>query len=142
MEMLACEACAVDIAFSFATGHRKPSVAPFPEGFDFKGHQCFTACFTHRSILDMPPPDDWRPQRNHSPHDSFLMDFEGEVLRALSDAPRGPLRHLQPRWAIVVRNRVDPYHTDVTWAEYVDWVVGGGGDAWFQDVAEANPQAV
>ncbi len=93
MEMLACEACAVDIAFSFATGHRKPSVAPFPAGFDFKGHQCFTACFTHRSILDMPPPDDWRPQRNYNPRDAFLMDFENEILHAMSDAPRGPLRH-------------------------------------------------
>jgi hypothetical protein len=131
--MLACEVCALDPTFSFAAGQRKPSVASFP-GFDYQGQRCYTACFTHRNILEMPPPDDWKPQRNaQGPRNSFLMDFENEVLRAFGGAPRGPTRHLDPQWAVLVRHRVDPHHTDVTWAEYVEWVRAGGGDEWVKE---------
>jgi hypothetical protein len=128
--MLACEVCALDPSFSFAAGHRKPSIASFPVGFDYRGQRCYTACFTHRNILHMPPPDDWSPSRGA--RNSFLMDFESEVLRDFDGMPRGPLRHLDPQWAALVRRSVDPYHTDVTWCEYVEWVQGGGGDEWFQ----------
>jgi hypothetical protein len=114
----------------------KPSVASFPGGFDYRGQRCYTACFMHRNILDMPPPDKWKPPRNGGPHNSFMMDFESEVLRAFGPrplgSPRGPLRHLDPQWAALVRRSVDPYHTDVTWCEYIEWVQGGGGDEWFQ----------
>jgi hypothetical protein len=130
--MLACEVCALDPSFSFATNHRKPSVASFP-GFEYKGQRCYTACFTHRNIMDMPPPDAWKPRRNASgPRDSFLTDFENDVLRDFATPPTGPRRHLDPHWAALVRRSVDPYHTDVTWCEYVEWVQGGGGDEWFQ----------
>jgi hypothetical protein len=134
VQLLACEACALD---SFATsGHGKSSVAHFPAGFEYKGQWCKAACFTHRNILDLPPPDDWKPRRNNSgPRNSFMMDFENEVLRAFGGSPRGPRRHLDPQWAALVRHRVDPHHTDVTWCEYVEWVQGGGGDEWFQPQA-------
>jgi hypothetical protein len=129
--MLACEVCALD---------RKPSVASFPGGFEYKGQRCYTACFTHRNILDMPPPDDWKPRRNHGPRDSFMMDFESDVLRDfVPRPPKGPRRHLDPHWAALVRRSVDPYHTDVTWCEYVEWVQGGGGDEWFQEAEPSLP---
>jgi hypothetical protein len=134
VQVLACEACALDTVINF--GHRKPSVASIPEGFHYKGQRCYTACFTHRNILDMPPPDDWKPLRNNGHRDSFMMDFENEVLRAFGGAPRGIRRHLDPQWAALVRHRVDPHHTDVTWAEYVEWVRNGGGDEWVKEEAQ------
>jgi hypothetical protein len=134
--MLACEVC--------ATGHRKPSVASFPGGFNYQGQRCQTACFVHRNILDMPPLDNWKPQRNYGAHglnDSFMMDFENDVLRGFDGGyvPKGPRRHLDPQWAALVRRSVDPHHTDVTWAEYAEWVSRGGGDEWFMEPQPRDP---
>jgi hypothetical protein len=132
----ACEVCAIDpTTRGWATGLRKPNVASFPSGFDYHGQRCYTACFFHRSVLDRPPPDDWKPRRNAvgGPSDSFMMDLENEILRDFGAGyvPKGKKRHADPQWAALVRRNVDPHHTDVTWCEYVSWVSRGGGDEWF-----------
>jgi hypothetical protein len=138
MMMLTCDVCALD------PGSRHwvtcPSVASFPEGFEYEDQRCQTACFVHRSRLDMPPPDDWKPRRNVRT-DSFMMDFENEILGDFDGyVPTGRNRHWDVHWETLVRSRVDPYHPDVTWREYVDWITNGGGDEWFQGSPQANPQ--
>jgi hypothetical protein len=133
---LACDVCAIAPCFHHL---RKPNVASFPAGFDYHEQRCQTACFFHRNVLDMPPPDDWKPRRNHQgPSDSFMMDLENDILRDFGYVPKGKKRHADPQWAALVRRNVDPHHTDVTWCEYVEWVQGGGGDEWFQE--DGQPQ--
>jgi hypothetical protein len=138
---LACEVCAIDpVTRSWAAG--KPNVASFPEGFDYEGQWCQTACFYHRNVLDMPPPDDWKPRRNNGgPSDSFMMDFENDVLRDFDGGyvPKNKNRHTDSRWAALVRRNVDPHHTDVTWAEYAEFVSNGGGDQWFMEEKAEEP---
>ena len=72
-----------------------------------------------------------------------MMDLENGVLEHAWDwrkgIPQGPRRHEHPEWAAAMRRKVDPYHSDVTWAEYVDWVVNGGGDDWFEEGSTCIP---
>ena len=67
--------------------------------------------------------------------DAFLMDFENALFRDWRSQaiPKGPRRHEHPDWAELVKSNVYPHHSDVDWAEYVEWVENGGGDEWFQE---------
>ncbi len=67
--------------------------------------------------------------------DAFLMDFENALLRYWRSQaiPKGPRRHEHTDWAELVKSNVYPHHSDIDWAEYVDWVENGGGDEWFQE---------
>ena len=49
--------------------------------------------------------------------------------------PKGPRRFENQEWAALIMSQVFPYHSDVDWEEYVDWVKDGGGDEWFQENA-------
>ena len=74
------------------------------------------------------------PQRPGSgrPDKYFLMDFENSCLTDWrGDVPKGPNRHENPQWASMIKSQVYPYHSDVDWFEYCEWVSGGGGDEWF-----------
>ncbi len=94
----------------------------------------------------------WQPEEEpelpprrprHTPHgrpgrDSFLMDFENDVLGywdAHKGIPRGPRRFENKEWAALIMSQVFPHHSDVDWEEYVEWVSQGGGDEWFQEEA-------
>jgi hypothetical protein len=127
--MLACDVCALD----HSTRHWVTrSVVRLPV-FDYEDHWCHTACFYHRNVLDMSPPDGWKPPRA-ARTDNFMMDLENNMLADFEGhVPTGKNRHTNPQWAELVRRHVDPYHSDVTWCEYVEWVSDGGGDEWFQD---------
>jgi hypothetical protein len=68
-------------------------------------------------------------------NDSFMMDFENSVLKGLNSAkcvPKGKNRFEIDWWAAEVKKHVCPHHSDVDWYEYVEWVLSGGGDEWFQ----------
>ncbi len=135
-----CDACVVERGRSLGPPCH---VARYAAPFDFRGRSCQTACPLHRELLEMPPPDDWRPPGRPARPSDFMMDLENGVLEHAWDwrkgIPRGPRRHEHPEWAAVMRRKVDPYHSDVTWAEYVDWVVNGGGDDWFEEGSTCIP---
>jgi len=66
--------------------------------------------------------------------DDFMMDLENAILQewdARNGVPHGPRRFENAEWADLVRCKVYPHHSDVTWADYVEWVSNGGGDEWF-----------
>ena len=72
--------------------------------------------------------------------DAFMMDFENACLRLewkCEDSPKGNTRYLHKEWATMIQSQVYPNHSDVDWYEYVEWVVSGGGDEWFE-VDEPN----
>jgi hypothetical protein len=93
-----------------------------------------------REVLQTYPPK--RPHSGErSPPDAFMMDLENGILEefageplfmAAEHAPRGTRRWKIPEWAALVKKSMYPFHSDVDWHEYVEWVKGGGGDEWFQ----------
>ena len=66
---------------------------------------------------------------------NFLMDLENWVLENQWDArlgtPCGRLRHVDSLWGEVMRTELLDYPRR-RWGDYSDWVLGGGGDDWFQ----------
>ena len=72
--------------------------------------------------------------------DSFMMDFENELLRLwdnrTKEYPKGRTRFMDREWAKLVTSQVYPFHSDVDWDDYIDWVANGGGDQWFADTHE------
>ncbi len=79
--------------------------------------------------------------RRSLPDDAFMMDWENSILERHWDArngiPKGPDRYKNAEWAAMIRNNTFPFHSGVTWEEYVQWVREGGGDDWFQEEEEA-----
>jgi hypothetical protein len=77
-----------------------------------------------------------RRRRQTRENDAFLMDFENAILREQWDArkgiPKGPCRWRNAEWAALIKKNVFPFHSGVTWEEYVQWARAGGGDEWFQ----------
>ena len=39
----------------------------------------------------------------------------------------------------MIKSQVYPYHSDVDWEEYCEWVYTGGGDEWFQET-DSEPE--
>jgi hypothetical protein len=81
-----------------------------------------------------------RPRnRVRDANDSFMMDFENEILRMWDNRkkeyPKGKKRFLDIDWANLVTSQVYPFHSDVDWDEYTDWVAIGGGDVYFAETA-------
>ena len=75
--------------------------------------------------------------------EGFLMDFENACLEGFGGAhPTGPNRYKDPAWAAHIKANVFPYHSDIDWLEYVEWVSGGGGDDWFQEEEELQTPVV
>ena len=65
--------------------------------------------------------------------EAFMMDFENACLETWGgEPPVGPKRWQHPEWAAHIQMHVFPFHSDVDWLEYVEWVEAGGGDDWFQ----------
>ena len=75
---------------------------------------------------------------------NFYMDLENWVLEHRWDhrlgipcgplrlgAPCDPLRNVDSLWGLVMRTELLDYPRH-PWSEYSDWVLGGGGDDWFQ----------
>jgi hypothetical protein len=82
-----------------------------------------------------------RPRVRVTPcNDSFMMDFENDLLRQwdnrTKEYPKGRKRFMDREWAKLVTSQVYPFHSDVDWDDYVDWVANGGGDDWFADTDE------
>ena len=99
-----------------------------------------TACNQTDTDEQMQPPR--RPRRNipetreyQRYKNAFLLDFENACLQINWDGapPKGVNRHENPEWAAMIQSMVYPYHSDVDWYEYCEWVMGGGGDEWFYD---------
>ena len=76
-------------------------------------------------------------QPRRSPTDNaFMMDWENAILGdwdARNGIPKGPCRYENAEWAALVQQHVYPHHSDVTWEQYMKWVMDGGGDEWFQE---------
>ncbi len=90
------------------------------------------------SATDDPPRRPHHTLKRGSGRDTFLCDFENDVLRswdARKGIPKGPRRFENPEWAALIKRQVLPHHSDVDWFEYVEWVNQGGGDEWFQEEA-------
>ena len=90
------------------------------------------------SLVPAPPPR--RPEHRdcgykiESVLEAFYMDFENACLSDFGgEHPKGPDRHKDPAWAAHIKAQVFPYHSDVDWEEYVEWVSGGGGDEVFHE---------
>ena len=90
------------------------------------------------SLVPAPPPR--RPEHRdcgykiESVLEAFYMDFENSCLSDFGgEHPRGPNRWEHRAWAAHIKAQVFPYHSDVDWEEYVEWVSGGGGDEVFQE---------
>ena len=88
-------------------------------------------------VVDITPPR--RPGHNDagyyidSARDAFYMDFENECLASYAgEPPTGPRRWQHPAWGAHIKANVFPYHSDIDWLEYVEWVSAGCGDEWFQ----------
>ena len=66
---------------------------------------------------------------------NFLTDLENWVLAIRWNArlgiPGGRLRHVDSLWGEVMRVELLDYPR-IHWDNYSDWVLGGGGDDWFQ----------
>ena len=95
------------------------------------------------SATDDPPRRPRHTLQGGPGRDSFMMDFENDVLRcwdARKGIPRGPRRFEKQEWAALIMSQVFPHHSDVDWEEYVEWVSQGGGDAWFQEEARHEAQ--
>ena len=79
--------------------------------------------------------------RRSPPDDAFLMDWENSIWERHWDArngiPKGRHRYRNAEWAATIRLYAFPFHSGVTWEEYVQWVREGGGDEWFQEEEEA-----
>ena len=85
-----------------------------------------------------------RPRNRLQPcNDSFMMDFENDLLRMwdsrTKEYPKGRKRFLDKEWAELVISQVYPFHSDVDWDDYIDWVANGGGDEYF---AETGAQCI
>ena len=66
--------------------------------------------------------------------EGFLMDFENSCLESFWGAhPIGRERFKHPAWAAHIQANVFPFHSDIDWLEYVEWVSAGGGDDSFQE---------
>ena len=65
---------------------------------------------------------------------NFMLDFENALLGTnwAGLPPTGAKRYEHEEWAAMVQKQVFPYHSDVDWEEYKQWVAQGGGDEWFQ----------
>ena len=67
--------------------------------------------------------------------DNFLMDFENACIprwdSSIRPHPRGPLRWQDPAWAEMMRRECEN-HSDVSFQQYCEWCMEGGGDEWFQ----------
>ena len=90
---------------------------------------------------------EWMPRRpGHNTQKldlNFCMDFENSLLvewDARNGIPKGPRRYENARWAMLVKSRVFPAHSDLDWDEYVAYCPLGG-DEWFweEDGALASP---
>ena len=73
-------------------------------------------------------------------HDDFMMDFENACLQHYWDSsqrshPKGPRRFEDPQWAAMMRQQCQE-HSDVTFEQYCEWCLAGGGDEWFQEEEE------
>ena len=85
-----------------------------------------------------------------APPDSFMMDVENEILREWGSSvfPKGRTRASDGAWAAHVKTCLAAWYgrggeapvsrreggmDEVSWAEYVAWVEGGGGDEWFKE---------
>ena len=79
--------------------------------------------------------------RRSPPDDAFLMDWENSIWERHWDArngiPKGRHRDRNAEWAATIRNCAFSSHTGVPWQEYVQWVLEGGEDEWFQEEEEA-----
>ncbi len=84
--------------------------------------------------------------------DAFMMDFENEVMGRhlgggiglilggivrpptgqIPQFPKGPRRFEDPQWATMMRQQCEG-HSDVTFEQYCEWCLAGGGDEWFQE---------
>ena len=79
-----------------------------------------------------------RDERSWRDHDDFMMDFENWCLGKKWDSyksphPTGKNRYENKNWADMIQKEVYPYHSDVDWFEYVEWVQNGGGDEYFME---------
>jgi hypothetical protein len=88
-----------------------------------------------------------RPQEQIRCGNLFMMEFENELLwlwgsrtkgnrtkgTHIKEHPKGRKRFMDHEWAKFVTSQVYPFHSDVDWDDYVDWVANGGGDEWFID---------
>ena len=66
---------------------------------------------------------------------NFMMDFENACFEEYwaGVPPTGPKRHENPEWAKMIQSQCYPFHSDLDFWEYVEWVEAGGGDEWFQE---------
>ena len=68
-------------------------------------------------------------------NDAALMDAENWILskwnHSIQEFPKGTRRYLDNAWAKHVMTLLED--TDFTFNQYVEWVMEGGGDEWFQD---------
>ena len=69
--------------------------------------------------------------------DAFMMDFENACLQqdwnsSERSHPKGPRRFEDPQWATMMRQQCEG-HSDVTFEQYCEWCLAGGGDEWFQE---------
>ena len=68
--------------------------------------------------------------------DNFMKDFENRCLEHRWDNraghfPTGPLRYQDPAWSDMIRRECEN-HTDVSFQQYCEWCMEGGGDERFQ----------
>ena len=84
--------------------------------------------------------------RRYPPDDAFMMDWENSILERHWDArngiPKGPKRYRNTEWATTIKQHTFPFHSGVTWEEYVQWVKNGGGDEWFLLKRPCRPPAL
>lgn len=65
--------------------------------------------------------------------DDFKMDFENVCLRHYWDghaSTQGLFRWQDYNWGEIM-HRACQGHNDVTYEQYIEWCVAGGGDEWF-----------
>ena len=81
-----------------------------------------------------------RPLYMSIQRDAFFMDFENACLATFWNSsephPKGEKRHLNKKWAEMIRSQVCPNRSDIDWYENVEWATQGGGDEWFQGKSE------
>ena len=67
--------------------------------------------------------------------DNFLMDFENACIprrdSSIRPHPIGPFRWQDTAWAEMMRRECEN-HSDVSFQQYCEWCMEGGGDEWFQ----------
>ena len=68
---------------------------------------------------------------------NFMMDFENACLQNWAgEPPKGPNRYENEEWAKMIQSQIYPFHSDLDWRDYCEWVKAGGGDEWFVETEE------